>query len=139
MTEHVLLVCAQDLLVDVLQRTARWPKRLRYGVTGRLEGLCVDLACAVAAADRHRRRPRVRILREADGFLASIRVLLRVAHDLDILSKGAYAHLGRRTDEIGRLLGGWLRAEGRPRPVGAGDVYETGDRSSQSVSTGPGA
>ncbi len=67
MTDHVLLVRAQDLLLDVLPRTARWPKRLRPGLTGRLEGMLVDVVCDVARADALRGRARRAVLDRPTG------------------------------------------------------------------------
>ena len=53
------------------------------------------------------------ILREADVTLAKLRLYLRLCHDLDLLSRGQYEHAARLVDEIGRLLGGWRKTEGR--------------------------
>ena len=62
-------------------------------------------------AEMHGGRARVAALRNADVALARLRNYLRLAHRWQWLSDGQYAHAGRMAGEIGRLLGGWLRAE----------------------------
>lgn len=59
------------------------------------------------------------LLREADATLAEIRTLLRLARELQAISFGQYEEGARRTAEIGKLLGGWLRAIERPSPARA--------------------
>jgi hypothetical protein len=111
--ETIAATRAHDLARDLLVRTARWPKRLRYGLTGRVEGAAVDLVSALARAEACRGPARLRCLAEADLALASLRSLLRLGTDLGILSAGAEAHLAGRLEETGRLLGGWVRTERR--------------------------
>jgi|GEM_PF-192964 len=108
MSEHVLRSRAHDFLVWALSTTARWPKRMRYGFTGALEGHLVGIVSDLAEAEARRGEARVEALRRADGRLAAARALLRVAVDLGVLSSGAYEQAAERAAEIGRLLGGWL-------------------------------
>jgi len=115
MTEHVLRSKTHDFLVWLLERTARWPKRLRYGLTGPLEQTVVLLVADLAEAEARRDAARLEALGRADGRLAAARALLRVGRDLGVLSSGSYEHAAVRTDEVGRLLGGWMRAgQGAP-------------------------
>jgi len=45
--------------------------------------------------------------------LGKVRVYLRLAHEWGWLSPGQYRHISRMTEEIGRLLGGWIEQTGR--------------------------
>ena len=47
-------------------------------------------------------------------MLVKLRFYLRLCHDLDLLSDGQYAHVAGMVDEVGRLLGGWMKKV-RPR------------------------
>jgi hypothetical protein len=49
-------------------------------------------------------------LARADEALAKTRVYLRLAARWGWLSKGQYQHMAGMVAEIGRLLGGWLKA-----------------------------
>ncbi len=52
-------------------------------------------------------------LRRADVELTKLRFYLRLAHDLELLTGRQYAHASKTVDEVGRLLGGWRKAQGR--------------------------
>jgi hypothetical protein len=71
----------------------------------------LDLQEALVAAEAPTGRSRVAALREADSSLGRLRVYLRLAHRWRWLSDGQCAHAGGMVGEIGRLLGGWPKAE----------------------------
>lgn len=48
-------------------------------------------------------------LRKADMRLSALRVYIRLASDFGVLSERQYLHVSKMLDEIGRLLGGWMR------------------------------
>jgi len=52
------------------------------------------------------------VLRRADVTLTKLRFYLRLCRDLELLSPKQYAHAAGRVDEIGRLLGGWIKTVG---------------------------
>ena len=52
---------------------------------------------------------RLRHLRQADVHLNKVRLYLRLAHQWRWLSMGQYAHISEMVDEVGRLLGGWIK------------------------------
>jgi hypothetical protein len=49
-------------------------------------------------------------LRAASVRTNTLRFLLRLAHDLRLLSSPAYAFATEHLDEVGRTVGGWERA-----------------------------
>ena len=49
-------------------------------------------------------------LRQADVTLATLRVYLRLCRDLQLLKFNQYEHVARMVNEIGRLLGGWIKS-----------------------------
>ncbi len=61
----------------------------------------------IAAAKQPASQPT--LLRDVDGLLAELRLLLRLARDAQAISFKQYEEGARRLGEIGRLLGGWLR------------------------------
>ena len=46
----------------------------------------------------------------ADGHLTKLRIYVRLCRDLKLLSTKQYGHASRLMAEVGRLLGGWLKA-----------------------------
>ena len=93
----------------LLERTARFPKPLRHSLTNRVENLAIGILEDVTSAAY--RKDRRGTLRKANDRLNRLRVLLRLAHELQVLSHGHYEEAARRLAEAGRLLGGWMRSD----------------------------
>ena len=53
---------------------------------------------------------RLKHLRTADAHLNKVRLYSRLAHHLQWLNDGQYRHVSAMVAEIGRLLGGWIKA-----------------------------
>jgi hypothetical protein len=64
----------------------------------------------VLEIDLLRQGQRVPILPEADAALNKLRLYLCLAHHWHWLSPGQYQHVSTMVAELGRLLGGWMRA-----------------------------
>ena len=63
-------------------------------------------------------RERVELLQSANLGLEKLRFWIRLAKDLHLLDFKRYEHAARLIDELGRQVGGWLRAErGRVHPA----------------------
>lgn len=95
-----------DLTAWLMQRTARFPKRLRHTLTDRIDQLAIQILeeLTVATWTKHP----VRSLRAADQRLTRLRVLLRLSHELRLLSDAQLGEATARLSEAGRMLGGWL-------------------------------
>ena len=100
-----------DLLVWLLPKAEQFPKTYRFTLTHRLMSTALDLQDALAEAETSRGQDRRRALSAADRHLARLRIYLRLAQYWRWLTSGQYEHVSRMVLEIGRLLGGWLRAE----------------------------
>jgi hypothetical protein len=108
MTESPIFSQTYDLLRWLLPVLAQMPREHRGGVTRRLADVVFAFQHTLLSAAKQRDNARER-LSEADVLLSELRVLLRLARDLELLSFNQYEQGARRTAEIGRLLGGWLR------------------------------
>ena len=78
---------------------------------GRIERNLYDLLEALVQARYIRqRRP---LLEQANLTLEILRLQMRLAKDLQCLKTNSYGFAARAIDEIGRLVGGWLKSGGR--------------------------
>lgn len=113
--EPALLVLWERIVGDLLDRTAKFPKSVRFTFAGRIDGLALDFLERIAEA-RWAPTARKRVLvAEADLLLVRLHVLLRLAHDRRYLDTGGFEHVVRGVDEAGRMLGGWRKhLDGRP-------------------------
>lgn len=111
--EMVIFSRSFDLLTWLLPAADKFPKAQRFVVTQRLTGAALDMQEALFHANARRREERLAYLRDADAHLDILRMYLRLAYHWRWLSSGQYEHVSWMVEELGRLLGGWLRQTGR--------------------------
>ncbi len=111
--ETPVFVRTYDFIRWLLPHAAKFPRSQRHTLTNRLETAALDLQSALTMANRRRGARRLDALEDADGHLDTARFLLRLATDFAYLSKRQHLFASGRVAEIGRLIGGWRRAEQR--------------------------
>jgi hypothetical protein len=112
----VIFTRTYDLLTWLLPQCEKFPRPQRLVVTKRMQDAALDFQEHIIAANVVGPGPeRQRYLREADGALVRLRLYLRLAHRWKWLNDGQYEHVGRMVAELGRLLGGWLKAGAGPK------------------------
>lgn len=104
-----IVMRSYDLCAELYQHVNRFPRAQR-GLLGRV---ILDEALRMLAALTLANRlvNKTEALSEASGHLDALRIALRLAKRLTFLPKRAYAALSETIDEVGRMLGGWLKHE----------------------------
>ncbi len=101
-----------DLCARLYEHVNRFP-RVERGLLGRV--ILEDaLQMLVVLTVANRRDDKRQALGEASGRLDALRITLRLSKQLGYLSNGGYEQLARVADEVGRMLGGWIKYEERP-------------------------
>jgi hypothetical protein len=118
MAESPILVKTHDFLLWLVPQTIKFPKSQRFLLAQRLHGTALNFYELLIRARKV--RPNKGLLIDADVELEKIRLHLRLAHELGLLSTGQYEHASRSVVEIGRLLGGWLKRDGNARESPSG-------------------
>lgn len=109
-----------DLCANLYTYVNRFPRAQR-GLLGRV--ILEDaLQMLVSLTVANRRVEKTETLHEASGRLDALRITLRLSKRLGFVSNGGYEDLSKNADEVGRMLGGWLRYEkagsgGRGKPM----------------------
>lgn len=85
------------------------PRRQKYQLGDRVQTQALDVQEALVEAAYTRER--AALLRQANMGLEKLRIWCRLAKDLQLLSFAQYEHAARQIDELGRQVGGWLKAE----------------------------
>ncbi len=112
-----LFVHWEKVIGELLDRTERFPKRVRGSFGARIDNLSLDILERVVVACYARRREKGGALQEVDLGLARLRVLLRLAHRRRYLDHRSVEHLARQLDEAGKMVGGWRRQIGSVEPL----------------------
>ena len=108
-----ILVKTHDFNVWILNHSQRFPKNLRYTYTARLENGCFEFQRRLVAANQLRGGLRRDQLELADAELACLKTLLRYTLDFQLLGVRQFEYASQCLDEIGRLLGAWLKVTNR--------------------------
>jgi four helix bundle protein len=108
-TELVIFKKAYDFSQWLLQHTGKFPKSHRFSVAVRLENVMLEFLRQISVANR--RKQKLPILHAADEELMTLKIYLRLSHDSKFISTKSYEYAVRQTEEIGRLLGGWIKSQ----------------------------
>lgn len=114
MLESPLYVRTYDFLLWLIPQVQKFPRVHRFGLAERIQRLALDFQDSLVAAGKAQGKIRLDRLRRADLQLAQLRVWLRLVRDLEIVSIRRYEHATRLLNEIGRLLGAWLKQLNSP-------------------------
>ena len=105
-----------DFVKWLVPAVTQFPRQQRYLLGERLELAALDLLDLLVEA-RLVPETRLMTLRKAAVRVDRLLYLLRLSHDLELLSGPRYANACRVLDEVGRQVSGWMRASSRREPM----------------------
>lgn len=101
---------AMQLSRDCYRITGTFPCGERYGLTTQIRRAAVSVAANIAEGNGRFTRPDyIRHLGIANGSLRELETLLRLAHDLGLVSGGDLDSVCMASDATGRMLVGLVR------------------------------
>jgi hypothetical protein len=103
-----ILTKLQDLLVYLIPQLNKFPRDQKFVLGDRIETKLLDVQefCLRAYYSRDKRGH----LLEANLQLEVARHLVRLANALKLFSNHTYGLLAEKMDEVGRMIGGWLKS-----------------------------
>jgi cytosine/adenosine deaminase-related metal-dependent hydrolase len=107
MEESPIFTRTYDLLRWLIPATLKFPRQQRFVLAEAVQQSALRFQEQIIAAG-HSRQPRP-VLEQADVTLAQLRAQIRLCHDLGLFSKSQYWHVAGMVNEVGKLLGGWLK------------------------------
>lgn len=108
-TAPVALDKAYGLALWLIAKTGAMPRAHRFTLGDRIYSQSLDLVTTLTQATFSRDRSRA--LETAGDRVNSLRILLRLAKDIQLFSFGSYTYATGLLDEIGRMIGGWRRSQ----------------------------
>lgn len=81
----------------------------RFLLGDRIEGHILDVMELLIQANYSREK--LDYLREDNLKIEVLRFLWRLSHDLKYLDKKRYEHVSRSLNEVGSLVGGWIKQQ----------------------------
>ena len=113
MSESPIFTKAYDLLQWLVAKTTKFSREYRFSMALPIQenAFAVQRYLVQAAKARHR-DDAIYFLHQADVELTLLRYKIRLSRDLNLLTVKGYEHASRLLDEVGRLLGGWMKKSG---------------------------
>jgi hypothetical protein len=107
-----VLTRLESLLAYLIPQLNKFPRDQKFVLGDRIETKLLEVqeSCLRAYYGRDK-RPH---LLEANLQLEMTRRLVRLAHATRYLSNHTYAVLAEKMDEVGRMIGGWIKASALP-------------------------
>ncbi len=101
---------ADDLAVDVYDKTKSFPRHQLYTLTNQMQRAAVSVAANIAeGSGRRTLADYVRFLYIAKGSITELEYYLHLAKRLNYLSDADYQRLNTLQDETARVLWGFIR------------------------------
>jgi len=86
------------------------PKNDRFTVFERCEHAILNVIEGILLASSQTKKEKVPALEQASLKLNVVRVFIRLLKDIKAIDSKKYVALETMVDEIGRMLGGWIRS-----------------------------
>jgi hypothetical protein len=85
-------------------------KQDRYTIWQRCDGTMLDMLESIVAAGQTAKSEKLPALERASAKLNILRIFIRLMKETKGIDGKKYLALQAQTDEIGRMLGGWIRS-----------------------------
>jgi hypothetical protein len=106
--ELVVITKTYDLIRWSCNHTGKFPRNHRFVLGERIERNLYDLLEILIRTKYTRNR--LELLEQANLMLEILRFPMRLAKDLQCLKFESYGFAAKAMDEIGKLVGGWLKS-----------------------------
>ena len=87
-----------------------FPKKDQYSLGKRCEDALLEFLEYILIAASQPKERKLRVLEAANGKFDVLKVLFRVAREFKMLDNKKYLSLEIKSQEIGKMLGGWIRS-----------------------------
>jgi len=104
-----LFVQWYDFSKWLLNKTEKFPKKVRFTFSTRIDNLALDIMEGIIEARYSKKK--MDILRRIDLGMEKLRVLLRMCHDMEYLDHKGYEFASRKINEAGKMVGGWRKQQ----------------------------
>ena len=99
-----------DLYKTFYGYRASVPKQDRYTIWQKCEELLLEVLEGILYASQTTKVEKLPFLERASMKLNFLRVFIRLMKDIKAIDSKKYIATGANLDEIGRMLGGWIRS-----------------------------
>lgn len=107
--ELPLFIHWNKTLKYILNKTEKFPKRVRFTFSSRIDNLALNLIEKIIEARYTKNK--TEILKSINLELEKLRVLFSLCNELGYLDCRGYEHVSNLVDEAGRMAFGWKKQQ----------------------------
>lgn len=108
MNQLLIMQKTYDMMLYVYPALKQFPRSERHQLVADIKQTMFEMTRLIARANKARRK--LEWLWRLDAELTLLRTQVRLAHELGFLPPKKYEVTSRHLAEVGKLLGGWIRA-----------------------------
>jgi hypothetical protein len=108
-TEPTIISRLYHLSFKIHSIVNNFPKQEKYVLGERIESTLIDCISSVCLAAQEQKGFKTRPILAAIAHADVANLLLRMSHELELVTTAQYQNLGTELVEITSMLGGWLR------------------------------
>lgn len=112
MKESPIFTRSYELLQWLIPATIKFPRQQRFVLAAAVQKSALELHERLIEAAKA--EDPLWFLQQAEISLTKLRFYLRLCRDLNLLQVGPYEHVSRMVNEVGKLLGGWIKKATNP-------------------------
>ena len=101
---------AYDLYKEFYSLRLSVPKQDRYTIWQKCESLLIEILEGILGASQQSKSEKLPTLEKTSVKLNFLRVCIRLMKDLNAINTKKYIIIEANLDEIGRMLGGWIKS-----------------------------
>ncbi|MFH0992110.1 MAG: diversity-generating retroelement protein Avd [bacterium] len=105
-----VLTKTYDLLLYLIPQLEKFPRAQKFLLADRIELKVLDILERLLEAYYSPPDAKMVPLKKANIEIEQFRYLVRLSHDLGFLSHQKYGILSEKINEVGRMVGGWIKS-----------------------------
>jgi hypothetical protein len=105
--DYPVFVKWMDAVDWILDAVEKYPKSVRFTLSGRIANLTLDVLEGIIEAIYTKNR--THILQRTNLYIEKLRVLFRISHSRRYISTAQYEHVSGLLNETGKMIGGWMK------------------------------
>jgi len=108
--EHIkIFQCAYILTIEIYKTTGNFSREFKHTLGEKLKNASHELLDTISKVNSLPDKEKQKYFSTIDFKKENLRIYLRIACDLELISPGRLGALNERIEEIGRQLGGWQK------------------------------
>ena len=103
---------AHELTLNIYKASDKFPKTESFGLTSQMRRCAVSIPSNIAEGFKRRtKNDSIHFYNIAEGSLEELKYQLLLAKDLRYISEDEYSEINNLSNEVGKLINGWIKAQ----------------------------